>query len=83
MVKKKSSKRSAKKQKTWFIKVRGSYLPNNLQGKLTYIPYLAYLMFALVVGINMSDSPLQAALLIVPNWIAAVVVMTYIASHNS
>lgn len=65
------------------MKVRGSYLPSSTQGKLTYIPYIAYLGFALVVGINASDSIAQAIFFIVPNWIAAVVVMTYVAAHNS
>lgn len=27
-------------KKKWFIKLRGSYLPDNLQGWLTYIPFV-------------------------------------------
>ena len=70
-------------KKYWFIKVRGSYLPNNLYGWLSYIPYLAYLIFSLVIGLKDTHSLSLAILYIAPNWIAAVVVMTFIASHKS
>lgn len=83
MATKRKTKSHSKKPGAWFVKVRGSYLPASMQGKLTYIPYLAYLGFALVVGLNTTDSLAQAALFIVPNWVAAAVVMTYVASHNS
>ena len=39
---------SKRHRNKWFIKVRGSYLPNNGKGWLTYIPYLAYLVGVLV-----------------------------------
>lgn len=71
------------KNKYWFIKVRGSYLPANLYGWLSYIPYLGYLIFTLVMGLKDTHSISMAVLYIFPNWIAAVVIMTFIASHKS
>lgn len=74
--------KKSKKQK-WFTPVRGSYLPNSWQGWLTYLPFTAYLVFALVVGWQKANDTGQAILFIVPNWIAATVVMTWIARRTS
>ncbi|MEI7683185.1 MAG: hypothetical protein WCJ24_02705 [Candidatus Saccharibacteria bacterium] len=74
---------SKKKHNLWFIKVRGSYLPNSWQGALTYIPFLTFLVASLIVTINNIDSLALAALLIFPQWVAAAVVMTWIASRES
>jgi hypothetical protein len=71
------------KSKKMFIPVRGSYLPNNLAGALTYIPFTAYLVFAMVVGWRNTESAAMAVLFIVPNWIAAVAVMTWVAKRTS
>lgn len=75
----------AKKSKKlrWFIPVRGSYLPHSWQGWLLYIPFCGYLIFALVEGWQNTDTPAQAMLFIVPNWLAATVVMTWIAQRTS
>lgn len=67
----------------WFVRLRDSYLPVSWQGWLTYLPFTAYLVFTLVYGWNDTDSTAQAILFIVPNYVAAAAVMTYIASHNS
>lgn len=67
----------------WFIPVRGSYLPASTPGWLTYIPYTAYLLFALIVGIRETNNFALAVLFIVPNWVAAIIVMTFIASKKS
>lgn len=72
-----------KKQKKWFIKVRGSYLPNSWQGRLTYIPFLTFLIASLVVTLNNIEPISLAYLLVFPQWIAAGVVMTWIASRES
>lgn len=74
----------AKKSKKpkWFIAVRGSYLPNSWQAWLLYLPFTAYLVFALVVGWQ-ADTASKAVLFIVPNWIAAAVAMTWIAKRTS
>lgn len=71
------------KSDKWFKPVRGSYLPNNWKGWLTYLPFLAYLAFAVVFGAQYADNTMQAILLIVPNWIAATVVMAWVAAHAS
>jgi branched-subunit amino acid transport protein len=67
----------------WFIPVRGSYLPNNWKGWLTYIPFTAYLLFALVIGWRETDTASHAILFVLPNWIAAAAVMTWIAKRTS
>ena len=74
--------RKTKKDK-WFVPVRGSYLPNNWLGWLTYLPFTAYLVFALIIGWRNSNTVAEALLFIIPNWIAATVVMTWIARRNS
>lgn len=71
------------KNQKMFIAVRGSYLPNNLAGALTYIPFTTYLVFAMVYGWRSTDTAAMAILFIVPNWIAAVAVMTWVAKRNS
>ena len=75
------AKRSKKDR--WFIPVRGSYLPNNWLGWLTYIPFTTYLVFTFIVAWQDMDTHAQAALFIIPNWIAAAVVMTWIAKRTS
>lgn len=71
------------KKDRWFIPVRGSYLPNNWKGWLTYLPFVAYLVYAVVFAAQYSDNNSQAVLLIVPNWIAATAVMTWLAKRTS
>jgi hypothetical protein len=74
---------SKKKKNVWFTKVRGSYLPANLQGALTYIPFLTFLIASLIITINSVASLALAVLLIFPQWVAAGVVMTWVASRTS
>lgn len=77
-------KKTNKKHKdTWFIKVRGSYLPHNVIGWLTYIPFLAYLIFVGVIAVQEADSLLLATLFIIPNWAVATAVITYLATRHS
>lgn len=75
-------KRKSKSQK-WFKRVRGSYLPNSWQGWLLYVPYAAYVMgvviYAYVSGWNLGTS----LFVIVPNWVAALAAMTWIAERTS
>jgi hypothetical protein len=79
----KKTKRRKAKSGTWFMAVRGSYIPSSSAGWWTYVPYVAYLLFALIVGLKDTSSTALAILFIVPNWVAASVVMTYIASRKS
>lgn len=76
-------RQSKQKQQKWFKAVRGSYIPNSTAGWLTYIPYLAYLIFAIYVGTAQTSSYALAILFIVPNLVAAFAVMTYIAARKS
>ena len=69
--------------KKWFIKVRGSYLPTSWQGWLTYVPYLAYIIGVLVFVIKRKDSVWLALLTVLPNWVAAAVILTWLARHKS
>ena len=63
--------------------MRGSYLPNSWQGWLLYIPFLTYLLWAAWAGFQATDAYTAAILFILPNWVAAAVVMTWIARHTS
>ena len=74
-----------RKQKTlkWFIKIRGSYLPNSREGWLTYIPFIAFLIAVPLIAVVCTDNTALAILFIIPNWIAAGVVMTYVGSQKS
>lgn len=79
----KRGKRPKARKGAWFVPVRGSYLPASTAGWLTYIPFVAYLVFTLVVGLNNESPWTMSVLFIVPNWIAATVAMTYIAARKS
>ena len=70
-----------RKSKKWFIAVRGSYLPNSWQGWLTYVPFLAYLLWTVWAGLTYTDNYTTAVMFILPNWVAATVVMTWLAKH--
>ena len=71
------------KPKSWFIKTRGSYLPHSWKGLLLYIPYLAYLIGALVFVLKIKDSFWAAIFTLVPNWLAAGIIMTWLARRKS
>ncbi|HUD10478.1 MAG TPA: hypothetical protein VMR28_02275 [Candidatus Saccharimonadales bacterium] len=75
-------KKSAK-HPIWFRKVRGSYLPANRQGWLTYIPYLAYLIGVLVFVLHGNYSFWLAVFIAVPNWVAASAILSWIAARRS
>lgn len=79
---KKVLKQTARKG-AWFIRLRGSYLPVSWQGWLTYVPFTAYLVFAQLYGRWETNSIAQAILFIVPNYVAAAAVMTYVARLKS
>ncbi|HSX53138.1 MAG TPA: hypothetical protein VLF90_02085 [Patescibacteria group bacterium] len=67
----------------WFIKVRGSYLPYSWQGWLSYIPFVGFLVWSIIWAFNTSQPVSQTALLLFPSWIAAAVVMTWLAARTS
>jgi hypothetical protein len=72
-----------KRSKKWFIKVRGSYLPNSWQGWLTYIPYIAYLITAFFVVLGTKGSWVARLITLLVFWWAAVSFMNWLASKKS
>lgn len=71
------------KKGAWFIKVRGSYLPMTWQSRLMYIPYLGFLIASLVVAFRTQETAIAVVFMLFPQWVAAAVVMTWIASRKS
>ncbi len=74
---------TSRSKKKWFIKVRGSYLPNNTKGWLTYIPYTCYLVGVLVYVMKSDHDFWISLFIVVPNWVAAAAVMNWVASRTS
>lgn len=60
------NKRLKAKPGAWFVSVRGSYLPASPAGWWTYVPFVAYLIFTLLVGVNNTSSLFIAILFICP-----------------
>jgi hypothetical protein len=73
----------AKQTPKWFKKIRGSYLPRSWQAWTLYIPYVAYLIGVLVFVFHRHDSFWLAVFTVVPNWVAAGVIMTWLARSRS
>lgn len=73
----------AKNSKKWFKKVRGSYIPLSWQGWLCYIPYVAYLIFVYIYAMYTSGYTAISVLVIIPNWVAAVAIVSWFASKKS
>lgn len=75
--------RPKRRKGVWFVSLRGSYIPVSWKGWLTYLPFTAYLVYSLIVAVDYTGNNLKAVLWIVPNWVAAAVVMTWIAKVKS
>ena len=71
------------KKGAWFVPVRGSYLPATSQAWLSYVPYVAYLALTVVIAQQSTNTVGAALLYIVPNWVAASVIMTWVAKQKS
>ncbi len=71
------------KKGAWFAKVRGSYIPVSWQGWLTYIPFTIFLVTVLVAAVRTQHSVSDALYMIFPQWVAATVVMTWLAARKS
>lgn len=76
------TKKKAKKG-AWFVETRWSYLPCSLPGALTYIPYIAFLIFSLYAVGQYTNSAAGALFDVFPYWVCATVVMHWIAGHTS
>ena len=83
MAKKTAKKVPKLKIGAWFHKVRGSYLPGSWQGWLTYIPFTAFLIWTLMWAIDTETSVAKVLFMVFPMWIAAAVVMTWLAASKS
>lgn len=69
--------------KKWFRKVRGSYLPSSWQGWLLYVLYAAYVI-GVVLYASLNQWSLGTSLFVImPNWVAALAVMTWVAERTS
>jgi len=77
------AKRPKVRKGAWFIRVRGSYLPSSWQGWLSYIPFVAFLIWTLVWAVNSTSSLATIVFTVFPAWIAAAVVMTWLATRMS
>lgn len=79
-----SKKKSKKKNKDiWFKPVRGSYIPANSKGWLTYIPFIAYLLSTFFITRDYEVSRLSKIYLIIVQWAFAAILMTMIAREKS
>lgn len=67
----------------WFKKVRGSYLPTSWRGWLLYLPFIIFLLTVLSSAVLSEQSASDAFFAIFPQWVAAAVVMTWIAKQKS
>lgn len=72
-----------KNKKTWFIKVRGSYLPSAWQGMLIYLWYVVYLITVPVVWYVGDHTLWQLLTTVIPLIAAAALLTQYIASKHA
>ena len=72
-----------KQNNKWFIKLRGSYLPCSWQGWSLYAVYTAYVLAVVAYVVVNNYDRLQAVFWVFPNWVAALIVMTWIAQRKS
>jgi hypothetical protein len=71
------------KKGAWFYKTRGSYLPGTWQAWLTYIPFVGFLVLTVIVAFTTQDTVAGVIFMIFPQWVAAAVVMTWVASQRA
>jgi hypothetical protein len=79
--KSKKSQRPASSQ--WFVKTRGSYLPKSWQGILLYFVYVSYLLIVLIDAINTQTNFVRGFIFVFPQYVAAILVVSWIASQKS
>lgn len=77
------SKKTKAKSKKWFTKVRGSYLPSSWQGMLAYAVFVVYLLTVLIAAFNTQEEFAGYLFFVFPQFIAAAVAITFVASKNS
>lgn len=72
-----------KKSGAWFVKIRGSYLPASWQAWSLYVPFTVFLLTVLFAAARTQHSVSDMFYMIFPQWVAAAVVMTWIAAQKS
>lgn len=77
------AQKSKAKKGAWFYAVRGSYLPLSRSGWLTYIPYISVLLGSEQWASNLGGTYTDKFFRLFPVWVAAAVVMQYIAKQKS
>jgi hypothetical protein len=79
-----SKKRATKSKKNvWFIRVRGSYLPASLQGWLTYVVFLSYVVITAIITFDINTSVWYQALATFSLWVTGAVILTFVAESSS
>ena len=76
-------KRPSKKSRQWFVRTRGSYLPSSPTGWLSYVPYITYLIGVTALAFHERYGFVTTVLILVPNWVAAAVIMNWLAANHS
>jgi hypothetical protein len=71
------------KSQAWFKPLRKSYIASTYQGALCYIPFVSYLLLSAIVVIRYMSSKFVAVFVIIPNWLAAYLLMTAFARSRS
>lgn len=67
----------------WFVKRRGSYYPCSWQGWASYVPFVIYLVTVFIAVDRHAHSVSDTLFGLFPQWVAAAVVMTWVASRKS
>ena len=72
-----------RKDKYWFVAIRGSYLPSSTTGMIIYLLYVIYIV-ALTVGWYLNGHDYWSLLIyVIPLSIGAMLITQYIASKHS
>lgn len=72
-----------KKNKAWFIKIRGSYLPNNIYGALCYVPFVGIIIAFTIWQISLKLSVADSLFHLFVFYVAAGVIMTWFAASKT
>lgn len=75
--------RIKEKKGTWFVKVRGSYLPYSWQAWVSYLPFIGVLVWAQLALESSGLDTSIAVLIYFSVLVSCGVVMTWIAAHKS
>jgi len=63
--------------------MRGSYLPQTWQGWVSYVPFIIFLVATMQLAVQNESSLSDVFYAIFPQWVAAAVVMTWLAKLKS